>query len=160
MNKSSLFFIVIAFSLLFTSCKKDRTISGFDAELFTKAQASDNWTYLNFKQDFSTPPNTTGHKSLFFRTKFNATAANNNFTDKGELIDGATFEDGSMIVNEMCNTIGVIDKYAIMYKDSKNEFADKNGWVWSYVNADNTIIEPASRIGISCIKCHPGGQIL
>ncbi len=142
---------------IFTACKKDRTISGFDSELFAKAQKTDGFRYYNDSEEFLTSPKAAGHKSLYLRTKYNDIASE--MLDlKGMVIQGANFPDGSLIVNEMSSTKGIVDKIAIMFKDPKNQYADKNGWVWSYMNKDNTIIESANRMGVSCLSCHTSGN--
>ena len=153
MIKYSCFFVSLFTLVLFTSCSKDRTVSGFDAELFAKAQKTDGFVYYNLSTEYLKSPKQAGHKSVYIRTKYNDVASTI-LDEKGLIISGAVFPDGSLIVNEMSSTKGTAEKFAIMLKDPKNEFADKNGWVWSYLNADKTIIEPASRKGVSCIECH------
>ena len=112
--------------------------------------------YYNLNTDFIKSSDKAGHKSTYARTKFDATAATM-LDEKGEIISGSDFPNGSLIVNEMSNDNATTIKYAIMFKDPSNPYADNNGWVWSYVNADNTIIEPSTRHGISCVGCHSNG---
>ncbi len=153
MFKFSVFYISLLTIGFFSSCSKDRTISGFDSELFAKAQKTEGFVYYNLSTEYLKSPKKSGHKSVYIRTKYNDVASTI-LDEKGLIISGAFFPDGSLIVNEMSSTQSSPEKYAIMFKDPTNEFADKNGWVWSYLNADNTIIEPASRKGVSCIECH------
>ena len=157
MTKSTYFFVSLFTLALLTSCTKNRAISGFDSELFAKAQKTDGFVYYNLSSEYLKSPIQSGHKSVYVRTKYNDIAATM-LDDKGLVISGDVFPDGSLIVNEMSSTQSAPEKYAIMFKDPKNEFADKNGWVWTYLNADNTIIEPSSRKGISCVKCHSVGN--
>ena len=155
MSKRNFLFIPLFSFLAIAGCTKDRTPDGIDAELFTKAQKVDGFVYYNNIPDFLETPNETEHKSKYFRTKYNYEAAS--ILDEIDFLvtPGSVFPEGSLIVNEMSSiTGGQPEKLAIMFKDSKNPFADKNGWVWSYLNADNTVIEPASRMGVSCIACH------
>jgi hypothetical protein len=154
MTKRNFLFIPLVSLLLLAGCTKDRTISGFDAELFTKAQRKDGFVYYNFSTEYLEAPEDTEHKSKYIRTKYNYLAATILDSITGTPVPGDIFPDGSMIVNEMSSIKGEPEKLAIMFKDPKNVYADKNGWVWSYLNADNTIIEPSTRMGISCIACH------
>lgn len=153
MIKSAFLFISVITLTALTSCTKDRTITGFDAELFEKSQKTDGFVYYNLNSEFLEPPKKTGHKSKYFRTKYNNIAASV-LDEFGLITNGTIFPEGSLIVNEMGETKGPADKYAIMFKDPKNPYADEFGWVWSYVNSDNTIIEPSSRKGVNCIECH------
>lgn len=150
MTKRNFLFIPFFSFLTIVSCTKDRTPAGIDAELFSKAQKED---LTCFNCEYQESSKKTGHKSTYFRRKYNALAAAS--VDSTEAININSFQEGSMIVYEM-NSInkGKGEKFAIMFKDKTSEYKDQNGWVWSYVNADNTIIEPASRKGISCISCH------
>ena len=157
MTKSSLFLYSLLTLTLFSACKKSRIISGFDAELFQKAQKTDGFVYYNLSTEYLESPKQSGHKSTYIRTKYNDIAAAM-LDDKGLIISGVTFPYGSLIVNEMYTTKGDVVKYAVMFKDPKNENADLNGWVWSYFNADKTIIEPSSRKGTSCTACHSSGN--
>jgi len=156
MTKRNFLFLTLFTSTLFVGCTKDRTPSGFDAELFMQAQRKEGFVYYNLINEYLEAPDTVGHKSNYFRTKYNGFAAQS-LDSTGHVIQGLSFVKGSMIVNEMSSIKGEAEKFAIMFKDPENVDADKNGWVWSYLNADNTIIEPASRKGISCIECHSMG---
>jgi hypothetical protein len=153
MTKHTFLFIPLFTLILLTGCSKDRTISGFDAELFSKAQRKDGFVYYNFSTEYLETPEDAEHKSKYLRTKYNYLAATI-LDSNGLVIPGSIFPEGSLIVNEMSSIKGEPEKLAIMFKDAKNVYADKNGWVWSYLNADNTVIEPASRMGVSCIACH------
>lgn len=157
MTKSGLFFASLISITLFSACSKDRTVTGFDAELFEKAQKNDGFVYYGKSTEYLITPKQAGHKSTYTRTKYNDVAAAM-LNEQGAIISGVTFPDGSLIVNEMYSTKGDAEKYAIMFKDPKNENADQNGWVWSYFNADKTIIESSSRKGSSCISCHSAGN--
>ncbi len=157
MTKSSLFLFSLLTLTLFSACKKDRSVSGFDAELFEKAQRKDGFVFYNLSTEYLNTPKQAGHKSIYLRTKYNDLASSI-LNENGGIIDGINFPDGSLIVNEMYTIKGEPDKYAVLFKDPKNDYADQNGWVWSYFNADKTIIEPTSRKGTSCIACHSKGN--
>ncbi len=157
MTKRNFLFIPLFSFALLVGCSKDRTTSGFDAELFTKAQRKEGFVYYNFSTEFLEAPEEVGHKSKYLRTKYNDLAATI-LDSNGLVVPGSFFPEGSLIVNEMSSIKGEPEKFAIMFKDAKNIYADKNGWVWSYLNADNTVIEPASRMGVSCIACHSSGN--
>lgn len=152
MTKRNFLFIPLFSFLAIAGCTKDRTPAGIDAELFSKAQKEDVKCF-NPTCEYQESAKNTGHKSTYFRRKYNSIAINS--VDSSESINLNMFQEGSMIVYEM-NSInkGKGEKFAIMFKDKTSEYKDQNGWVWSYVNADNTIIEPASRKGVSCISCH------
>jgi hypothetical protein len=153
MSKHNFLFIPLFSFIAIAGCTKDRTPVGIDAELFSKAQRKEGFSYYNFSTEFLESTKVGGHKSKYFRTKYNNLAATI-LDSTGVVVPGSFFPEGSIIVNEMSSIKGEPEKYAIMLKDEKSDYADEKGWVWSYVNADNTIIEPASRKGISCISCH------
>ena len=153
MTKRNFLFIPLFSFIVIAGCTKDRTPAGIDAELFSKAQRKEGFAYYNFSTEFLASTKVGGHKSTYFRTKYNSLAATI-LDSTGIAFPGSFFPEGSMIVNEMSSIKGEPEKYAIMFKDKNSDYADEKGWVWSYANADNTIIEPASRKGISCISCH------
>jgi hypothetical protein len=157
MTKRNFLFIPLFSFLAIAGCTKDRTPAGIDAELFSKAQRKEGFAYYNFSTEFLVSTKVGGHKSTYFRTKYNTLAATI-LDSTGIAIPGSFSPEGSMIVNEMSSIKGEPEKYAIMFKDKNSDYADENGWVWSYLNADNTIIEPASRKGVSCISCHSSGN--
>ena len=45
-------------------------------------------------------------------------------------------------------------RYAILYKKPSDSNADASGWVWGYINANNTVATPASEKGSGCRGCH------
>lgn len=147
------FLLIPLFSfVIIAGCTKDRTPNGIDAEIFSKAKQKDLSDF--FGNEYRESAKDTGHKSAYFRRKYNNLAMT--VVDSSESINpNFDFPEGSMIVYEM-NSInkGEPEKYAIMFKDKNSDYKDSKGWVWSYINADNTVIEPASRKGISCISCH------
>ena len=154
MTKSIYFALLLLFLASFTSCKKDRTITGFDAELFEKSTKSSGYTYYNFNNAYLVSSKSAGHRANYMRLKFNDIAAAG-LDEFGVIVSNSHFPEGSMLINEMSSTnTGEPEKYAVMLKDPKNENADEYGWVWSYFNATKQIIESATRKGFNCIQCH------
>ena len=67
---------------------------------------------------------------------------------------GAAFPDGSLIVKELYEDASTLARYAVLYKSTGHADADVNGWVWGYINEDETVAVPASEKGSQCIGCH------
>jgi hypothetical protein len=52
------------------------------------------------------------------------------------------------------------ERYAMLLKKATHESADEKGWVWGYVNSDETVSIAASEKGNDCKGCHnQGGNI-
>lgn len=156
MNRRSLSFLILGFALfIFTiqSCKKEEEATGIDREMFDLAQASSGFTYYKNSNALLSSSSGSGHSEDFLKTKYNAIAATM-LDANGKIIPSSVFPEGSLIVKELYENSTTIGRYAILYKQSTNENADANGWVWGYINADASVAAPASDKGSACISCH------
>lgn len=138
-------------ALLCNSCKKEAT--GIDKELFDMAKESSGFVWYKKSDVLLSKSAGSAHPQPYLKTRFNATAAAS-LDSIGKVRTGASFAEGSLIVKELYDNTSSIGRYAILYKNSGNENADANGWVWGYINADGKVAEAASKKGSSCISCH------
>ena len=147
-------FIIGIFSswlLFFSSCKKEAT--GIDQELYTMASSSSGFTWFKLTGVSLPKSSGSGHNYPFLRTRYNPIASTS-LDSIGMVLPNSKFKEGSFIVKELQNSSGSLERYAILYKDSGNEYADAEGWVWGYINSDGTVAETAEKKGTSCIGCH------
>lgn len=143
----------LCLSFLMFSCKKEKVPGETDVKLYNMAINSSGFTWFNLSDANLDKSSGSGHNFPFLRTRFNGIAAAN-LDVNGRVIDGTIFPEGSLIVKELINDDLSIGRYAILYKESTNESADDNGWVWGYINSDKTIASSALDKGASCISCH------
>ncbi len=148
-----LFNTLLCCILIFNSCKKGKIISGIDKELFEKANSTNDFTWFKKSSALLKKSSGSGHPQPFLRTRFNSIASSQ-LDSTGKILTNAVFPDGSLIVKELYSDTSKIDRYAILYKNSKSSDADSKGWVWGYINADETVAVAASKKGASCINCH------
>ncbi len=148
-------FLIVTFLFLgiFTSCKKDKTVSNTDLELYNLSKTTVGFTWYKNLDSLLAKSPSSGHAEPFLKTRYNAIAATK-LDGTGKVQAGADFPEGSLIVKELFNNATTIGRYAILYKNATNKDADANGWVWGYVNADGTVNQPASNKGSACINCH------
>lgn len=152
----ALFLLLIFFSatLLLNSCNKDEDdATGIDKELFDKAKSSTGFVWYKNSTELLEKSSGSGHNFPFLRTRYNSVAASQ-LDSNGKINEGAIFSEGSLIVKELFSNANDIGRYAILYKSSGHESADANGWVWGYVNADESVAYAASEKGDGCISCH------
>lgn len=147
-----LFFVCCLVLVSHSSCTKDK-VSETDTELFELAQ--DTTGFLWYKHTDTLLPKSagSGHGQPFLRVRFNAIAATQ-LDSTGKINVNASFAEGSLIVKELCENTGDLDRYAILYKKPTHVNADPKGWVWGYINADGSVAVSASKKGNSCISCH------
>lgn len=147
--------ILIIFSLLIvlSSCKKDKTLDGIDLEIFKMAQETAGFTWYKNTDALLPKSSGSGHNFPSLRTRYNSIAATQ-LDGAGKIEPTALFPEGSLIVKELINGDGSLERYAILFKAANDENADANGWVWGYINEDQTISASASEKGASCISCH------
>ena len=147
--------IYISFCLivLFSSCTKDKVPDDIDIKLYNMAVKTTGFTWYNLSDINLDKSSGSGHNFPFLRTRFNDVAATQ-LDVNGKVNDGIIFPEGSLIVKELINQDLDIERYAILYKESSNESADANGWVWGYINSDKTIAATALDKGAACISCH------
>lgn len=145
--------LLIFLAIVFVACKKEKVPDGTDINLYNMAVKTSGFTWYKFSDDYLDKSSGSGHNFPFLRTRFNDVAATQ-LDVNGKVIDGIDFPEGSLIVKELINQDLDIERYAILYKESSNESADANGWVWGYINSDKTIAATALDKGAACISCH------
>lgn len=156
MKKTSQFFrglfglAIVVISL--QACKKDEPAVGIDLELLQMAEVTSGFTWYKNSDVWLPKSSGSGHNYTGLRTRYNATAATQ-LDGNAQVLNNASFPDGSLVVKELSNGTSV-ERYAILFKDSDNDFADSNGWVWGYVNADGTVATTAEDKGAICTSCH------
>lgn len=134
------------------SCKKDEPAEGIDLELYNMATETDGFTWFENSDAWLPKSSGSAHNFANLRTRYNSTAATQ-LDAAGRIRGNAAFPDGSLVVKELSDGNSPA-LYAILYKQSDSEYADANGWVWGYVNADQTVRTPAEDRGSGCIGCH------
>jgi len=144
---------LLCMSLLFVSCKKDKTLEGIDLELFKMAKETSGFTWYKNTDALLEKSSGSGHNFTSLRTRYNSIASTQ-LDASGKIESTALFPEGSLIVKELINGDGSLGRYAILFKAANDENADVNGWVWGYINEDQTIAESAKEKGASCISCH------
>lgn len=136
------------------ACKHDeqKPLAGIDREMYDMATNTAGHIWYKDSDALLSKSSGSGHNSSFLRTRYNSIAATM-LDANGKVKDGAVFPDGSLIVKELINNTTPV-RYAILLKRSGHEAADSKGWIWSYLNADGTIAEPAANKGNICTGCH------
>jgi hypothetical protein len=143
-----------------SSCKDQgdslRTISP-DEQLFNLITRTDPGTYSLFPGVDSVARGTlngsTAHQP-FVRVSMNAIAYSSLRGDT--LPAGERFPEGSVIVKQI-KIDGQPILYAVMYKDSGNEFSN-NGWMWAEFYPDGSPFISVARGGTNCVGCHSREQ--
>ena len=135
------------------SCNKEEDATGIDKQLFDMAIETTGFTWYKNSSALLDKSSGSGHSEPFLRTRYNSVASAM-LDSNGKIIPGSVFPDGSLIVKELFTNNTDIGRYAILYKKSSDTNADAAGWVWGYINADETVAEPASNKGSSCRGCH------
>lgn len=145
--------LVLTTTVTLTSCKKDEEAEGIDKELLDLASSTSGFTW--YKNSASYLPKSSGsaHPFSYLRTRYNAIASAA-LDSNGKVIDSTLFQEGALVVKELSNSIGGLDRYAILLKRTGSPHADSKGWVWGYINKDKSVAEPASKKGASCSGCH------
>lgn len=147
--------MVYALSVILNGCKKSDPIaeSSTDQMLYDLAKTSNGFKWYKNSDKQLAKSSGSAHSYSFLRTRYNAIAAEN-LDSQGKIIEGKTFGEGSLIVKELSNNASAIERYAILYKNSSSPDADAKGWVWGYINANQTVADAASNKGRSCTGCH------
>lgn len=140
-------------TLVITSCNKDDEVEGIDKQLYDMSKSTDGFTWFKNTGELLDKSSGSGHSFQFLRTRFNPTAATK-LDSTGRIMADAIFPEGSLIVKELYGDANSLDRYAILYKDSDNSSADANGWVWGYINSDESVAVSATDKGNQCIGCH------
>lgn len=152
-NAAAALVLIIAIAWAFTACKHE--VDGFatDMMLFNEARATDLVYYVN-TPGITAPASESPHGS--FRVRFNSIAAAALDTITGELPEGGTFPEGSLIVKDVYEG-GSLSLYAVMKKAAHDPLAGAN-WLWAEIHTDGAVAFSASKKGDGCISCHSSGQ--
>lgn len=146
--------LAIAPLIFLSSCfKNDKTFSETDYELFKMAEKKDGFVWYKNSEEYLDKSSGTGHSNPLLRTRYNAIAAAM-LDSNGRIMEGVNFPEGALIVKELYDSNKKLERYAILYKNATSPDADAKGWVWGYINSNNTSAAPASQKGKSCISCH------
>jgi Cytochrome P460 len=155
-TKQLILFSTTLFVFIVVACTKDQ-VNTVDIELLAKAKDTSGFVWYKYSDTLLPKSAGSGHNEPFLRTRYNGIAASQ-LDSTGKVLVNAQFPEGSLIVKELYDNTTTIGRYAILYKDSDNYFADANGWIWGYMNADGSIVEAASKKGNACIGCHSQAQ--
>jgi hypothetical protein len=137
---------------IYQSCKHDSQAGGIDLEMLQLARQSSEFVWYKHSPEFLNKSAGSGHSFPMLRTRYNAIAAAA-LDSAGNIPDGAIFPEGSLIVKELSHGSSA-ERYAVLLKRSSDPAADERGWVWGYINSDETAAEPASQKGAGCKSCH------
>lgn len=126
-----------------------------DAELFTFVTQTQSFrSYTPFPNleisAAGTLTASSAHEPLI-RVSMNDAAAG--VLQNARLPSGASFPDGSVIFKEVLGTNGVVNLYAVMYKDRRSSFAG-NGWLWAELRPTGGAEYSARNRGSACTGCH------
>tara|TARA_R110002050_G_scaffold200591_1_gene335483 strand:+ start:24898 stop:25416 length:519 start_codon:yes stop_codon:yes gene_type:complete len=149
------FFLLIV-SLCFltlASCKHETITNDLNWDLYEFAKKTDGYRWFNNSNAPLPRSSGSGHSAPLVRTRFNEIATTQ-LDSNGRVVSGITFPEGSVIVKELLNADESLERYAILYKQTNNEFSDANGWVWGYLFPDGSVSETALNKGNSCVGCH------
>ena len=143
--------IFLAIIWTINSCKKDKPDT--DTELYEMARETSGFVWYKNSSALLNKSSGSAHPQPFLRTRYNAIAATM-LDSSGQIMPGAIFPEGSLIVKELYDNPTTLGQYAILYKNAESADADARGWVWGYVAADGSVAAPASDKGKTCISCH------
>ena len=135
------------------ACSKNKVGKNSDQELYDMANTTEGFTWYKNSDAYLPKSSGTGHNFPKLRTRFNAVASQM-LDSVGKVQSGISFPEGSLIVKELVNDDNSLARYAILLKDTDNENADPQGWVWGYINEDKSVASSAADKGNSCISCH------
>ena len=154
MKKIILAAATMALLVGFSSCNKAKNLHEDDKEMKDAAISTDGFSWYKNSDDILAKSEGSGHSYPYLRTRYNSTASSV-LTADGKVEDGATFPEGSVIVKEFyLDDMSTLDRYAVMYKKASSENADDAGWLWAYVEADESIAYSSTEKGGSCMGCH------
>lgn len=145
--------ICLAAFYLLVQCDKEEEATGIDKELLDMAKVTSGFTWYKNSDGLLNRSSGSAHDYPLLKTRYNSIAATQ-LDENGKILEGAVFPEGSLVVKELYSNSTTLGRYAILYKQSGNTYADANGWVWGYIDADGTVAESATKKGVSCISCH------
>jgi hypothetical protein len=154
-KQKTIFIIFISLACIWTinSCKKEEQDKDTDKELYEMSKPTIGFVWYKNSSALLDKSSGSAHPQPYLRTRYNAIAASK-LDSNGKIQLGVNFPEGSLIVKELHDKSGTLERYAILYKKSESVDADAKGWVWGYINADGKVSESASKKGASCISCH------
>lgn len=147
------FLIGVAVLFATVQCDKEEEATGIDKELLDMVKVINGFTWYKNSDELLDRSSGSAHDYPYLRTRYNSIAATQ-LDENGKILEGAVFPEGSLVVKELYSNTTTLGRYAILYKQSGNTYADANGWVWGYINTDGTVAESATKKGASCISCH------
>jgi len=147
--------ISLCIGCMFTisSCKKEIEPNATDIELYNMAKSTENFTWYKNSDALLNKSSGSAHTQPFLRTRYNSVAATQ-LDRSGKVMTDASFAEGSLVVKELYDNATKLGRYAILYKNSESDFADSNGWVWGYIDADGSVAETSANKGNACKSCH------
>jgi hypothetical protein len=144
--------ICVIIAINTTACKKDKSTTQIDTDLYNMAKETNGFTWYK-KQNIQLNKSAgSGHPQPFLKVRYNIAAAKLDST--GKIIAGTVFPNGSVIVKELYTSNTTLTRYAILYKQPNSEHADAKGWVWGYIDANGDVSISATEKGNGCISCH------
>lgn len=152
-----LLFLMIQCVWIISACKKEKPAKGIDKELLDIARNTSDFNWFKKSDALLEKSVGSGHPQPLLRTRYNSVAASQLDT-AGRILTDAQFPEGSLIVKELYDNSTSLARYAILYKKSDKDEADGNGWVWGYINSDETVVTSAIEKGSGCIGCHSQEQ--
>ncbi|MFN8431355.1 MAG: cytochrome P460 family protein [Spirosomataceae bacterium] len=146
---------VYGLAVMLNGCKKSDPIAenSTDQMLYDLAKTTIGFKWYKNSDQQLEKSSGSAHSYPLLRTRYNAIAAVN-LDNQGKIIEGKTFKEGSLIVKELSKNASTIERYAILYKNASSPDADAKGWVWGYINGNQTVADAASNKGRSCTGCH------
>ena len=139
--------------LLVSSCKHESFEARFETEIYNKAKSTDGYVWFKYSNISLQKSAGSGHEQPLLKTRYNEIAATQ-LDSLGRIKTGAAFPEASMVVKELLDNNGIIEVYAVLYKNSQHPSADSKGWVWGYYNKDGTVRISSSLKGKDCSGCH------
>jgi len=147
-------FVLLFVGIVMTiSCDKEDEVNKTDKELYEMAIATEGFVWYNNSEALLGRSSGSGHTAPFLRTRYNSVAATQ-LNEDGKILDNAIFPEESLVVKELYSDESALYQYAILLKNTSSEYADKDGWVWGYVDSSGKVLESATKKGVSCISCH------
>ena len=135
---------IVTLFVLVSNCKKDDgSDNKTDVKLYNMATETSGFSWYKNSDALLQKSILSGHSEAFLRTRYNAIAAEK-LDESGKVQNSIIFPNGSLIVKELYSDQSTLAKYAILYKDPENSYADSDGWVWGYLEANGTVVEPSS----------------
>lgn len=145
--------VIVIGGFLLQSCSRDKVPVQIDRELYEMATDLNGFVWYQYNDSLYEKSPGSGHNWPFLKTRYN-TIAQSQLDANGKVLANASFPEGSVVVKELFSDSATIVRYAVLWKNSSNDFADENGWVWGYVNSDGSTATSAVHKGNTCISCH------